>query len=120
MFCKLGASITAIAAGVVLLFLAPGLGAQGPGRPRFRVVPNNNMDMYFVALRDAGPRGRGSRAAQVAQAVALTHRVQVVSVLQWAANGFIVRMPRGVAEVMSRDPRVEYVEQAQPTRVATT
>jgi subtilisin family serine protease len=77
---------------------------------------------WIVVLNDeaAGPRGASSKAAAVAQDLALTHGGTVTAVYRHALNGFALEIPEAAARAISRDPRVEYVEQDVVGSVAAT
>jgi Subtilisin-like serine proteases len=85
-----------------------------------RTQAGNTNDSYVVVLRDAGPRGRASRAAEVTQRITGAYGIRARYVFSSALNGFSTQVPRGVAEALSRDPRVQYVEQVQTVSIATT
>lgn len=93
-------------------------GLPGPAPRRsaeqFRRQPGNSSDRYLVVMRESatGRRGPSSRASVVARALVTTHGVaRVDRVLSRALNGFVARLSHAEAEALSRDPRVEYVEQ---------
>jgi subtilisin family serine protease len=88
-----------------------------------RRQPGNASDRYIVVMRDsaAGRPGASSRARQVANALAATHGLRRVDrVLSRALNGFVARLSQEEAEALSRDPRVEYVEQDVEIQAETT
>jgi subtilisin family serine protease len=81
---------------------------------KLRQQTGNTTDRYIVVMRDdaAGPRGSGSRAHEITQALAAAHGVNSVDrVLSRALNAFVARLSPNQADALSRDPRVEYVEQ---------
>ena len=94
--------------------------SQVPAGNRLRLQPGNAIDRYIVVLQDAGPTGPASRAPQIAREIAAAYRAQPQHVYTSVLNGFSAAMPRGVAEAVSRDPRVAYVEQVLPTRAHAT
>jgi subtilisin family serine protease len=88
-----------------------------------RTQPGNTSDRYVVVMRDsaAGVPGPSSRAAEVARTLAATHGLaRVDRVLSRAVNGFIARLSGDEAAALSRDPRVEYVEQDVEISADTT
>ena len=70
--------------------------------------------------KDAGPTGPASRAPEIAREIAAAHRAQPRHVYTSVLNGFSAALSRRVAEAVSRDPRVAYVEQVLPTRAHAT
>ena len=68
---------------------------------------------YIVVLRDsaAGPRGENSRAREVANELSAIHGGRIDRVFTHAINAFSAEMNEGQAIALSKDPRVEYVEE---------
>ena len=92
--------------------ISPRAAPNAAARPfRFK---GNNVDRYSVIFKDgvAGPRGRGSRAADVAQSIAGQYGIRrITHVYRNIRNGFEAQMAESVARHVSEDPRVRYVEQ---------
>jgi len=121
--------LCAVIASVPVLGQNPASQGQNDLPPRrqhadkLRKQPGNASDRYIVVMRDdaAGPRGNSSRAHQVSNALAATHGLQRVDrVLSRALNGFVARLSQEEADALSRDPRVEYVEQDVEIQAETT
>ena len=113
----------ALALSLILIGSVPAL-TQDPGgllqqAPRrrsaetLRKQAGNTSDRYLVVMNDSatGARGPLSRARDTATSLAATTGPRVDRVLSRALNGFIARLSAEEADALSRDPRVEYVEQ---------
>src|SRR5881296_1933673 len=87
--------------------------AQQPPLGKFRPKPGGVADRWIVVLTDqaAGPRGPRSRAAAIANDLIRMYGGAVRLVYLFALNGFAVQGPEGVAQALSVDPRVAFVEQ---------
>jgi subtilisin family serine protease len=72
-------------------------------------IPNR----YIVVLEDwaAGSLGRESNAEAVAWELGIVYQGRVDRVFKNAINGFSVEMTEKQAELLSRDPRVKFVEE---------
>jgi hypothetical protein len=88
------------------------------GRSRFRPAAQNGVkDRYIVVLEDqfspaVRPSGhRGPSVPEVADSLAKLHGGVVDKTWDQALPGFLVELPAGAAEALSRDPRVRFVEQ---------
>ena len=114
----------AIALSLILIASVPAL-TQDPGgllgqAPRrrsaetLRKQAGNTSDRYVIVMKDSatGARGPLSRARETARSLANEHGIaRVDRVLSRALNGFVARLSAEEADALSRDPRVEYVEQ---------
>ena len=81
-------------------------------------IPNR----YIVVLEDraAGPRGENSNAENVANDLAAEFSGRVDRVYKHAINGFAAEMTEERAIAMSRDPRVQYIEEDSEISLNTT
>src|SRR5919206_1439931 len=112
---RLFASLTLVALALcaALTFTAVSPVSHGQGKSlihrKARAVPGQ----YIVVLKDwaAQPYGDNSFAQSIADDVARQHGGQVQSVFKHALLRFSVRLPEQAAEALTRDPRVEYVEE---------
>jgi subtilisin family serine protease len=95
----------------VLGFAMQGAHSQTPSRgsaEKFRRVQKPVLNSYIVVLKEAAP---GVDTAAVAAELAGRHGGNVKHVYQHALKGFAVELPEAAAEALSRNPRVEYVEE---------
>lgn len=83
-----------------------------------RAVPNE----YIVVLNDvaAGPKGSHSLVPTVAGNLRAIFGGSVKRTYQHALLGFSVRMSESAARLLSRDPRVEFVEENAEVTLSTT
>ena len=83
-----------------------------------RPVPNQ----YIVVLRDwaVGGKGEQSFAPQLAEDMGRGYGGEVLHVYRHALQGFSMRMPEAVAERLSEDARVEFIEEDGVVSASTT
>ncbi|HSL81312.1 MAG TPA: S8 family peptidase, partial [Thermoanaerobaculia bacterium] len=111
-------------AGVLAALLCgPAASVQGqePGA-KFRPRPDGVPSHYVVVLKEeaAGPRGASSASGRIARDLAFAHGGTVTAVYRHALSGFAIEIPEAAARELSRDARVEYVEQDVVGSVAAT
>ena len=90
---------------------------------KFRTVKDNPIpDRYIVVLEDwaTGARGDDSNAEQVAEELSIVYGGKVDQVYKHALNGYAVEMSAKEAEVLSKDNRVQYVEQDSVVSIDAT
>jgi subtilisin family serine protease len=83
-------------------------------KSKFRAKGDKAIPEQFIVVFDetvTGPAGEFSMSAQMAEQMILTYGGKVKHVYKHALNGYAVKMPKDVAEAMSNDPRVLYVEE---------
>lgn len=98
-----------IACAVGLLALFPLTGqTQGRAQNKLRKVRGAIANQYIVVLKDDTP---GHDVPSVAAALANAHGGVSRYSYQNAIKGFAVQLPEAAAIALSRDPRVEYVEE---------
>src|ERR1044071_9654533 len=104
----------------IALSVAPGSTGQGKSaiKRKARAVPGQ----YIVTLKEyaAQPFGENSFAPNVAADVAAQHGGEVLAVYKHALLGFAIRLPEQAAEAVTRDPRVEAVEEDGVVSATTT
>jgi subtilisin family serine protease len=105
---------------VLLGSLLPTSYAQQPPE-KFRIALTDGIPNRWIVVLNpqiAGPRGRLSRAPQVATELATTYGGRVRSVWTYVLNGFSIEMPQAASFALSLDPRVAYVAQDGVMRAA--
>src|SRR5262245_14393081 len=94
----------------------------GQEKDKIRETATPVPDRYIVVLNEwaAGPIGRFSSAATVADALVTLHGGKVERIYKHALLGFSARMSAAAARRLSRDPRVALVEQDSVVTISTT
>lgn len=82
--------------------------------PKLRKVLKPIAGRYIVVLKDDLP---GADVPAVAAALAREHGGRLRHTFQYAPKGFSVALPEAAAEALSRDPRVEFVEEVAEAEV---
>lgn len=83
-------------------------------KEKFHRKGNKAIPEQFIVVFDetvTGPEGEFSMSPQVAEQMILTYGGSIRHVYKHALNGYAVKMPKDVAEAMSNDPRVLFVEE---------
>lgn len=91
--------------------------AQGHSRGKFRRVENAIPDLYIVVLKDDLPR---AAVADVAADLAQAHGAETRHIYENALKGFSARMSEEAAVALSRNPRVEFVEEDSEGSITAT
>ena len=115
-----GTTWAASALGLLAMFVSQPDARQGS--PKFRQVDQGLTGRYVVKLNDAaaGPRGRASRAPQIAQQLRGLYGGRLRLVYRHALNGFSIELPEAAARALSGHPLVEYVIQDADARASDT
>ena len=82
--------------------------------PKLRKVLKPIAGRYIVVLKDDVP---GADVPTVAAALARAHGGRLRHTFQYAPKGFSVALPEAAAEALSRDPRVDFVEEVAEVEV---
>lgn len=88
-----------------------------PAPGKFRRVERATPGRYIVVLKDEIP---GAEVGSVAEALAGRFGGVAGHVYRHAIKGFSVSLPEAAAQALSRDPRVEFVEEEGEASVITT
>jgi hypothetical protein len=112
---------------IMLLMLATALAfplagqssqAQDQGSAdKFRKAAKPGRDRYIVVLKNDT---RGQDVESIANELATTHRGNRKHIYTRAIKGFSVELPEAAAMALSRDPRVEYVQEDGQVTFGTT
>jgi subtilisin family serine protease len=83
------------------------------GLGKFRKAQEPIQDKYIVVFHDwaVGEKGDHSVAAEMADALAGIYGARVEKVFKHAINGFAAHMTKEQAEVLSHDPRIDFIEE---------
>jgi subtilisin family serine protease len=82
--------------------------------PKLRKVLKPVAGRYIVVLKDDVP---GAEVPAVAASLARAHGGRLRHTFRYAPKGFSVALPEPAAEALSRDPRVEFVEEVAEVEV---
>lgn len=92
-------------------------GAQGHSQGKFRRAENAIPDSYIVVLKSDTPR---AAVADVAADLAQAHGAETRHIYEHALKGFSAHMSEEAAVALSRNPRVEFVEEDSEGSITAT